>query len=234
MCVALKFLLCVLCKSSSNSILCNKMLWKSWSLIVCNRWQWCSYMWACELSACALIQMCDKWLCLWQASLSDDCGFSSLIVLLVWRGISDSLIAYAWLLSCLPVTTCLWPDPTGDAVEEGELRCARRFHSENVLESPCPKTAPLPPNSAASLIIRHRCHTTEQEKAQYRTSKKQESKLVLTSIRTSYRGDTASAMCSAEQLQNQPGFSPTCLIWSTLDSFHLNLFFRRFLSLCIM
>ena len=61
----------------------------------------------------------DMWLGL---LLSDDCGFSGLIMLLVWMGVSDSLIAYAWLLSCLPVTTCLWPAPMGDAegeVEEG-------------------------------------------------------------------------------------------------------------------
>lgn len=88
-------------------------------------------------------------------------------------------------------------------------------HSENVLESPCPKTAPLPPNSAASLIIRHGCHTISREqglwKAQYLPSrcKKWGSKVVPTSICAVYRGDAACAMCSAEQPQNQLGFSPS-------------------------
>lgn len=106
--------------------------------------------------------MCDVWLGLLLALLSDDCGgFSELIVLLVWMRVSDSLIAYAWLLPCLPVATCLWPDPTGAAVEEeGDEGCARRRknHSENVLESSC-----LSPNSTVSLLVLDKDVTLDEE-----------------------------------------------------------------------
>lgn len=115
--------------------------------------------------------MCDMWLGLSQALLSDDCGFSGLIMLLVWM---EYLIAWLLMPGCSPVSQ--WPPVSGlvpwemlwrrwrkvdrDAREEGfeepHRECTR-------ISTVCPKTAALTPNSTASLIIRYRCHTVCRE-----------------------------------------------------------------------
>lgn len=137
-------------------------------------------------------------------------------LLLVWMGVSDSLIAYAWLLSCLPVTTCLCPGPVGDCEEGGgggwTGMCKEKGLKNNsgkVLESP---NVPKQPQPCAFLpvliIIRHGCHTMSREhglwKAQSLTLvwNKWWAKVVPTSIWAVHGGAAACAVWSTEQPQN--------------------------------